>query len=1024
MSTDLPDGRSVALTERLRPVAAKRLGLVLGLVGEAGVGKSHTVRTAFAALTCRTVTVGAAGDLRNWAAALPRPAKLAAWSQRALDDIADRTTMPVADMAAALGAVLSASAPVLLHLEDLHESDAARRSLVVQLGRAVHRSKGVGIVVTSREPTPDPFTAQQLEPLDSQASHRLLESEAGFELPQAAVDWIADRAAGNPLYTLEYFRYLSRLGHLWNDGQRWRWRPPLEGVIPTSVEALVGQRLLQAQSDPLDGRVLSALAYVGSDAPHPLLAAVTDQSESRLKERIGRLGQAGVLHGRDFAHPLFRELSAKSATPTAVRDMARRAITALGDDSTAAARFVSHAKLPVSQALGLLEAATAITSDTVRAARLKAQATNYAAGPTLTRLALEAAEVLQNNDLPEAIRIITLATERGEPSSELARLRVHLLARDGRQDEADELAQTLGDDVLPGGPVALHLTSRNVAGDHAAAWKIWLEHPELHEAPNAELVRAATASALAIGQMQEAAKLIEFGLATIEGAHLRAELLSLQALMAFHSGDARRADRVITEVLAILEPLQAPRLRATALLNRAAFLKELGDFTAMGASLEECLRIRREAGDGKAYAYALAALAELRLEQGRYDEAGDQLAEAIATLELYGPSRYLINARSMASALGLARGTPLGNLGALHNAEQALSAARESANPRVVRELLFDASLANTATANAERGLELAQESRSLAAAAGNSPVDNYRALWAEALATAASARPAEATALMQSAYDQAVQVEGAIDAHKIGLALAGLHDDEEAVRTHSLWFSERGLLNGVAIAERLLGTVATEAPPEAFRTRLDVLGPMRVSGLTKTGVKGEKRRRLLALLLEARVAGRGGVAKLALLDELYPDQDELSAATSLKVLVHGVRQTLANDLVMTTTDGYGLGDWSTDVEEYLAAPNPALWRGQYLDGAEYDMQLRDSLYLALARHVADLTVGDPVEAIRLGRILVEAEPYNLEFLALCLRAMRAAGQHRSLDRQYQGARVRLAEMGEALPPKWPEFLD
>src|SRR5690606_13334154 len=169
--------------------------------------------------------------------------------------------------------------------------------------------------------------------------------------------------------------------------------------------------------------------------------------------------------------------------------------------------------------------------------------------------------------------------------------------------------------------------------------------------------------------------------------------------------------------------------------------------------------------------------------------------------------------------------------------------------------------------------------------------------------------------------------------------------------------------------------------------------------GSVRAGAKGDKRRRLLALLVEARVTGSVGVAKLALLDELYPDQDELSAAASLKVLVHGVRHSFGIELIVTTADGYGLGDCSTDVEEYLAAPEPSLWRGQYLDGAEYDMQLRDSLYLALARHVADLIGPEPTQAIRLGRILVEAEPYNLEYLTLCLRAMRAAGQHRSLDR-------------------------
>lgn len=1021
--SDLPDPRSAALKERLRPVASRRLGLALGLVGEAGIGKSHTVKTAFSALTCRTVTLRAAADLRTWVAVLPRPPKLQAWAQRALDDMAEQATMPLADMAAALGAALSSSAPVILHVEDLHESDAERQALIVQLGRAVHRSRGVGMVVTSRAPTPEPFTPHHLVPLDQDASQRLLVAEAGYELPRQAVDWITQRAAGNPLYTLEYLRYLSRLGHLWNDGQMWRWRAPLDGFIPTSVEALVGQRLVQAQADPGDGTVLAALSYVGSDTADTLLAAMTGQTESRLRERIVRLGQAGVLNGREFAHPLFRELSAKLATHSTIRDMARKAIASLGDDSSAAARFVAAAQLPDARALELLEAASVATTDTVRAARLQAQATNYATGPTLTRLALQAAVVLQNNDLPEAMRIITLATERGEPSSEISRLRVHLLARDGRQEEADELARNLGEDLLPGGAVALQLTSRNVAGDHAAAWKIWLEHPELHGAPTPETLRAATASALAVGQMHEAATLIERGLATIEGPLLRAELQSLQALMAFHSGDAKRADAVISAVLDLLEPLQAPRLRATALLNRAAFLKELGEFAAMSDCLEECLTIRREAGDGKAYAFAQAALAELRLEQGRYDEAGDLLSEAIATLELYGPSRFLINTKSIASALGLARGTPLGNLSAVHNAEQALTAARESGNPRVVRELLFDASLANTATANAERGLDLALESTALATAAGDSPVDNYRATWAEAAAQAALGRPGEAVSLLRSAYQRAAQVEGAIDTHKIGLALAGLEEDRDAVRVHAAWFADRGLLNGVAIAERLLGPEAAIEVHEPTRIRLDVLGPMQVTTTTRAGVKGEKRKHLLALLLEARVGGRDGVSKLALLDELYPDKDELSAAASLKVLVHGVRQTLAADLVVTTADGYALGDCATDLEEYLAIPDPALWRGQYLDGAEFDAHLHDSLYLALARHASDLTLSDPAEAIRLGRILVEAEPYDSEFLVVCLTAMRSAGQHRSLDRLYQAARARLAELGESLPPRWQEYL-
>ncbi|MFX8137526.1 tetratricopeptide repeat protein, partial [Acinetobacter baumannii] len=80
-----------------------------------------------------------------------------------------------------------------------------------------------------------------------------------------------------------------------------------------------------------------------------------------------------------------------------------------------------------------------------------------------------------------------------------------------------------------------------------------------------------------------------------------------------------------------------PRLRGTALVNRAAFLRMLGRYGEMRGCLEEALQIRRQVGDANAYAFAQAALAEVLIEQGRYEAAEEALSEAIATLELYGP---------------------------------------------------------------------------------------------------------------------------------------------------------------------------------------------------------------------------------------------------------------------------------------------------------------------------------------------------------------------------------------------------
>ena len=126
---------------------------------------------------------------------------------------------------------------------------------------------------------------------------------------------------------------------------------------------------------------------------------------------------------------------------------------------------------------------------------------------------------------------------------------------------------------------------------------------------------------------------------------------------------------------------------------------------------------------------------------------------------------------------------------------------------------------------------------------------------------------------------------------------------------------------------------------------------------------------------------------------------------------------------MLTTPDGYALGNCDSDVERFLAAPEAALWRGPYLDGLEFDGSVRDSIYLALARYARDLLPSDPRGASRLARILIEAEPYRTDYLATGLEAYRAAGNHRSLERLYQAARARLAELGETLPRRWQLFL-
>jgi hypothetical protein len=69
--------------------------------------------------------------------------------------------------------------------------------------------------------------------LPSWASSTLAQLDEGYPVPKERVveavvaalaasapfGWIADRAHGNPLFALEYLRYLSRQGYLWSDGR-------------------------------------------------------------------------------------------------------------------------------------------------------------------------------------------------------------------------------------------------------------------------------------------------------------------------------------------------------------------------------------------------------------------------------------------------------------------------------------------------------------------------------------------------------------------------------------------------------------------------------------------------------------------------------------------------------------------------------------------------------------------------------------------------------------------------------------
>ena len=240
------------------------------------------------------------------------------------------------------------------------------------------------MLVTSRVMPLAPFVAFRLEPLDAAGVRRLLEGEAGASLPPEALDWIYAQAAGNPLFTLEFFRHLARRGFLWNDGKRWRWRPPATSDVPLTVEALIERLLEETLLDPAVEAVLEARAILPVEVSASLWAEVAGLSREGLEAAHLELQRRGLMRGGKFAHPLFREVVLSRMPSLRRQGLARQALEALREgEPQAAADYLGAAGLGRKPALELLrraaEGAKQLGNE-AQAARWLARAAEYAQG--------------------------------------------------------------------------------------------------------------------------------------------------------------------------------------------------------------------------------------------------------------------------------------------------------------------------------------------------------------------------------------------------------------------------------------------------------------------------------------------------------------------------------------------------------------------------------------------------------------------------------------------------------------------
>jgi tetratricopeptide (TPR) repeat protein len=1025
------------IAQQLGAVVSKRVGMAVGLWGDPGIGKTHTVHTIFERVPCRHISLHATTSISQIAAALPKARTLPAWGQAQIARLERDEPVEKSAVVATLAAALGALAPFVLHLEDLHEAKAERLELITALARAVTRTRGVGLLVTSRTALPEPFRNHRLEPLRLAETAALLEHELKSKVPQDGLEWIFGRTQGNPLFTLEFLRYLIRQGFLWSDGQSWRWRAPGDDFMPVTVEALIEQLRLNLAVSPEVQATLEARTMLPSELELPSLygvwADVADLNLETLEQIRADLERGGLMRGAYFAHPLFAEVIASGVPSSRRRVFAGRAYTSLEvSHPMLAVRFLNDAGLEADQAIRVIDRAIVqaqTVGQGVQANRLLRLSLVWRHGRDRAEVALEAARGLYETNYHEVQTLIEIALEADPDNIEAIYFLIEwrLTARQG--DAALDLLNRL--------PEAERASARCWAkrikyGFLLEAWQqvkqLWYEHPEFQATAPAMAVHDVAFAHHFTGDQLAALALVQGRLERTDLQPLeRCDLWNIQACALGVLDRDAEAIHVFSNAIDLATQLDAKLWVSTYYYNRAFSLERLARLEEAIRDAETCVQLRVRHGSPAQIARVQPFLGLLLVRHGEFERAEVLLLETMSLQGSETPNRAHVECRIALCELYLAWQPAHGPTLARRYATSALEIARGRGEIELLLEALETCISVELQGANPLNAVPLLAEFSALI----NPDLESHwsaRVHFAHGQAHFAYGQHDEARMRFERAIGLA-EASGPIwQPHRFGIELDRMTNNLERARSRLAWFEAHGL-HWLSLHLRKcfpeLGIHAV-AVSEELHARLCILGPIKLERDGKTiPSRARKRLEILTYLLETRIAGRTEASALELVDALYPDLPEPEAKKALKQLVYLNRSGLGADSVISTPTGYALGAVSSDAEDFLQTGDSTLWRGAYLgDLTEgWHQGVRDAMTLALQTKAESLLESDPNEAARLGLILTEMEPLDAQTLRLTVQSLERSGNIQAARATYREGRSRLLEMGEVLPETVDGFL-
>ena len=1008
--------------------------MALGVYGEPGIGKSWTLQQVLSGLICRHLTVHVNISGKDLAMVLPRPKKLPAWAEKQLQKLEYGEFVDARALVNTLATTLAGLAPFVLHLEDVHEASAERFDLICKLAQVITHVKGVGLIVTSRSPLPEPFGNLQLEILSKTESDALLVTELGSSLPEAGLDYVFNRAQGNPLFTLEFLRYLTRQGFLWSDGKAWHWRTPPADFMPVSLEALLEQIMSNLALDAdvqavLEARALLAIPLETVQRVWQSVSGLTVQAFNTAKQS---LEASGILVNKVFTHPLIQEVVAKGISDSRRQMLSRRCWEALESfNPVLATQFIEPANLEHAQVLDLLKRATAMTMQPERKAKLLALRVQWTPLAERLTMALEAARALIEVDLKTAVQLAELASSLAPANLETLYLMTEIRISERRLLEASSLLETLPEieqASMRYWQIKIRLCKESA--DFRQALSLWHQHPEFHENADPITIQCFSWCIMETALPDE----IKYAEALISKTLSRDLSLQDRYLLLDARGNlAQRQDRYASAASDFALALEYASLAGShswraKLCNDLAHVLYVQDQNQAAVGyLELAYTILLEHGNQFDLAHIQARLGLVSLELAQFEQAESLMQKSRETLQL-SASVELCEVNSGLANLYLSWNTAHSSVLSRWYASSGLKAARALGVPYALCLALFRAVQTEIKYGEVKTSQQLLNEfSQTLLQA----PLPGLQARleWAYGWFYQAQNDPGTALEHYRAATELFKTLNDQSLTRQAQLEVDHLNDDKAGAMKHLNWFKSQGLERLAQLVQRYFPDSDAIIVPKAIlkstdSVHLKVLGTVSLEQHGKTiNYRGRKRLEFLAYLLETRISGRAEAPTLEIIDNLYPELLEPEAKSALKQLVYLLRSKLGSEVIQSTPQGYALGTITSDAEQFLETGDASLWRGVYLESLAdgWVLGVRDALIQALQQKIESLAKTDAKQTARIGQILLEMEPYDRDTLELILRAMGEADPLRG--NVYRQAQRCFEQIGETLPASSEAFL-